>query len=648
MPAPGTAKLLQGSVDALGHQVKRLEELMEKQMQQTSTLISQAHGGDDSDDEETSDAFSRLLSTLASQHRKDVASARRSGPSRHKVSTPPHMGDVPLLRDQELADAEPAAMATPGGALWHSRRGVTFMEPEEQTQIQIPLPNSVPGDANFLEGRPSSLIVEDADLSDEIPGDDGIVDSGKKLSKQPSLKSRKSFMQASMLARSTTQVKKKETKKQVDEETSFTGLAAFVRTPCFDYISSTVLIANALFIGVQVQFDYAESVPDSITWVDYSFSLLFVLELGMRLYGFGCHLFWVTSPERSWNWFDFGIVSFSTVDTILNIALAGESSALANISVLRMIRIVRITRVLRIIRVMKSFKDLRILLGAIASTLKTGVYAFVLILAAMWMFAIAIAQMVAQYRAELKKQGKDISEDLEFFYGSLFKAILSLYMTISGGVDWRDAAMPLLDVNPLAFAMFLFYTLIMSLCVLNVLTGIFCQAAIESAAADQENIIEFQLFEKQRYVETLEKLFSDFDDDLNGKCSLQEFETHLSNSTMQALLRSLEIEVRDALTLFELLDTDGTGEIDLDEFVTGCITLRGGAKAVHMEKMQALAKHIDKLMITVDEKLETLVSAVCPTTKDEKKRPSNQSETSGTSGGLEAGVRLLQTKRNSR
>eukprot|EP00931_Biecheleriopsis_adriatica_P009197 TRINITY_DN11027_c0_g1_i7.p1 TRINITY_DN11027_c0_g1~~TRINITY_DN11027_c0_g1_i7.p1 ORF type:complete len:536 (-),score=88.60 TRINITY_DN11027_c0_g1_i7:91-1698(-) len=385
------------------------------------------------------------------------------------------------------------------------------------------------------------------------------------------------------------------------------ALKECVKSTWFDQISAVVLIMNALFIGLQVQYEFENETPTVVIIIDYIFCVLFLAELIARLWALGCHTYWVGADDRAWNHFDFVVVTLTTVDAVVSIAVQGQS-VLGNISALRTVRLIRVTRVLRIIRVMKVFKDLRLLIAAIASTVKTAFYAFVLIFCAMWMFSIALTQLVAGHVKETRLAGGVQDPDLLFYFGSLWKSMLTLFMTISGGIDWKDALEPLLEVDALGVVFYVAYILMMVLCVMNVLTGIFCQAAVETAQTDRDKVIQSQLLEKQRYIETLKTLFDQFDDSRDGKCSFEEFKKHIQNPNMQALLRSLDIEVRDAMTIFELFDSDGSGEIDLDEFVTACITLRGGAKAVHMEKVSAQYKYLTHKMHDMENKLDETMS----------------------------------------
>lgn len=386
-------------------------------------------------------------------------------------------------------------------------------------------------------------------------------------------------------------------------------LSRFVRTSVFDKISACLLLLNAAFIGVQVEVNFQETTPTEIEIIDYIFCVFFLLELGLRLWGFGCRTFFCDPADRSWNIFDFLIVSLSTMDTLIS-AFAGDEqdSPLGNVSVLRIVRVVRIIRVIRIIRVMKFFQDLRILLSAIASTVKTASFALTLIFFTMYMFGIAIAQLAAEHMKQKRGSGQAYTadSDMEFFFGSVSRTILALFMTIAGGIDWKDAAVPLFEVGALATTFFLLYVCVMTFCIMNVLLGIFCQCAIDSANSDRENVIQMQLQEKNRFVETLEHVFAGWDENGDGKCSFDEFSAHIEDAELQALLRSLDIEPRDAMMLFELCDEDNSGEVDLPEFVTGCITLRGGAKAVHMEKVNNMNKIFTARFDDLDTKVNQL------------------------------------------
>lgn len=123
------------------------------------------------------------------------------------------------------------------------------------------------------------------------------------------------------------------------------------------------------------------------------------------------------------------------------------------------------------------------------------------------------------------------------------------------------------------------------------------QSAIEQAQSDQEAMLQRQLMQKMTFVKRLQELFMRLDSSHDGTITLHEFQDHLQSEHMQALLQTFEIDNADAWTLFKLLDTDGGGSVDINEFVDGCIRLKGQAKSIQMAQLMYHHKWImDKLV----------------------------------------------------
>mmetsp|Transcript_68482 Transcript_68482/g.125782 ORF Transcript_68482/g.125782 Transcript_68482/m.125782 type:complete len:228 (+) Transcript_68482:54-737(+) len=116
------------------------------------------------------------------------------------------------------------------------------------------------------------------------------------------------------------------------------------------------------------------------------------------------------------------------------------------------------------------------------------------------------------------------------------------------------------------------------------------------------------------YVERIRRLFKDMDIDNSGDITIREFEKHLNEDSMQAYFASLDLDTSDAWTLFKLLDTDEGNAIDVDEFIMGCLRLKGNAKSIDIAKMSCENKFMMKKMGTfmkfVELELESLTEVL--------------------------------------
>ena len=85
--------------------------------------------------------------------------------------------------------------------------------------------------------------------------------------------------------------------------------------------------------------------------------------------------------------------------------------------------------------------------------------------------------------------------------------------------------------------------------------------------------------------ECKESLFHEIDTDERGVITFGMFEKKVHDEAVQTYFESLEIDVWDAWTFFKLLDLDSGGGIEVEEFLMGCLRLRGTARAVDMAKL---------------------------------------------------------------
>jgi len=92
------------------------------------------------------------------------------------------------------------------------------------------------------------------------------------------------------------------------------------------------------------------------------------------------------------------------------------------------------------------------------------------------------------------------------------------------------------------------------------------------------------------YKAGLIEVFNEIDGDKSGTVTWGQFEGHLQDDKCKLYLQSLNISTQDAWSLFRILDVDLTGALDIDQFVEGCLILKGPAKAMHFVKVERETK----------------------------------------------------------
>merc|ERR1712032_1781779 len=214
--------------------------------------------------------------------------------------------------------------------------------------------------------------------------------------------------------------------------------------------------------------------------------------------------------------------------------------------------------------------------------------ALTLLFMIIYAFAIILTQAVTEHT----EGGTRIEDDdLIKYYGDLPRSMMSLWMAVSDGLNWHYLTQPLAQVGDgIWVGVFMVYIAFVYFAVLNVVTGVFCQNAIESAQHDMEMLIESQSKAKNDYVDRLKMLFKEMHIAANDTLSAAEFKYHLERPKVQSWFRSLEVDVSHAWKLYALLDTDGSGLIHVDEFVEGCLKLRGSATRIDVESLKLEVK----------------------------------------------------------
>jgi len=407
-----------------------------------------------------------------------------------------------------------------------------------------------------------------------------------------------------------------------EEDAPRSRLQEFVDSNFFAVAVFLVILTNVLVVGVETDYNaggLTGSIPEDhevFNTVHVVYTALFTVELLVRVLAEGCSFFY--SGNWLWNWFEILIVALSVMDVILsNLNNEGESVfGKGKNWMIRLFRIVRMMRTLRIVRVVSFIREVCVVIQSITTTLRSLVWSMLLMLVILYGFGIVFTQAVTDYRTEVEAESVDVDEKMMEqiikYWGTLPRSVLALFQAVTGGVSWSEVLDPLGWVSWSLVALFLAFFVLTFFALLNVMTAVFCQNAIESASADKELASMQLLANKHQWTEEMRDVFKKIDSNQSGEVDAEEFEMSLADERMQAFLACRGIDVHDAWTLFRLLDGDQRGVIEIDVFVDGLLQLRGPARAMQIAKVLQDAKlmrhEMEDFMEFISDGLERLLA----------------------------------------
>jgi len=351
-------------------------------------------------------------------------------------------------------------------------------------------------------------------------------------------------------------------------------LLKIANSAAFNSYCSAVVMLNAAFIG----FDTSISMESTLqgrgisSWFRIAhliFVGLFAIEIVLRVSAFRHSFFF--GPDCKWNLFDLALVVSSLCEEILE--------TMAPVGFLRVFRGMRMIRVLRLVRVFRVMRDLRLMVCSIFQSFISFFWALMLLFVITYL-AVVFFMQGSLTHLNLGEPTAEFKQEVETWYRSLPIAFVTMLMCITGGVDWVEAIRPLGRIHWFYETIFVLYILFVVIGVLNVLTGIFVERAQELSGLDRDLVIQGEMKRNEAFLAEMKGIFEEADTDGSGTISWQEFKEYLKNAEVKAYLATQQLDAYDARQLFNILDLEDDQEVGIEEFIMGCMRLKGMAKSV--------------------------------------------------------------------
>eukprot|EP00928_Gymnodinium_smaydae_P014174 TRINITY_DN15150_c0_g1_i2.p1 TRINITY_DN15150_c0_g1~~TRINITY_DN15150_c0_g1_i2.p1 ORF type:complete len:726 (+),score=161.48 TRINITY_DN15150_c0_g1_i2:57-2234(+) len=366
----------------------------------------------------------------------------------------------------------------------------------------------------------------------------------------------------------------------------------FLKSILFARIISFVIFLNAAWMAGQTQYlmntvggeDYVW--PSSFRIVDRVFVAVFTAELVGRM----CTerlIFFLHKDEKGWNIFDFSLVVLSFCEEFIALLAENnseETTGAYSLFFLRLLRLLRVVRIARIFRVLRFFAELRVMLFSLMGCFWSLIWLFCLLLMILFIFGLAFMQSSLEYLNMYKDDASkaESCDKLVGWFGTVPLTILSLFKAFMGGIDWEEMQLVLREIDlftEIIFYLFIFFSIFG---VMNVVTGVFAERASTAALRDRTNAIQAVSDKKDAFAKEVLNIFMAADQDRSGTVTLRELTALFDNPTVRSYFDLLELGTDQIVGLFDILDPQGNGCVEAEDFVAVCTRIRGGAKGIDL------------------------------------------------------------------
>ena len=222
---------------------------------------------------------------------------------------------------------------------------------------------------------------------------------------------------------------------------------AIVEAGWFEKAIITVIVINALGLGLETSPAVMARFGVVVTWLDAIALGIFVVELAMKLFAYRLAFF-----RNGWNVFDLVIVGVALVP------------ASQQFSVLRALRILR---ALRLVSVVPSMR--KVIVGLFSAIPSIGTVIVMLLL----LFYISAVMATKLFGGAFPE-----------WFGNLGASLYSLFQIMTLESWSMGIVRPVMEVYPYAWAFFVPFILLTSFIVLNLFIGVIVNAMAE--ATDEE------------------------------------------------------------------------------------------------------------------------------------------------------------------
>ncbi|CAE7398869.1 SCN4A [Symbiodinium sp. CCMP2456] len=494
-------------------------------------------------------------SNLETRHKhllKELSSKLNAGKLRGPASA------LEALRFARTEDSDKRALDKP-----------TPEEPQKAMNFTAALPEEQPEEKHVFAANP-----EEAEMQKVVAAEAEMEEETKALHKKA--KKEKSELSNTL--------RRKSQKAEYFDEGFWYKIA---RHPLFELVFACCIMGHAILMAAELQYrgvsigyvigyphfnqTAEQAMPGAQTAFDvleWTFGILFMVEAAIKLWGLRCNYF-----KEVWNWFDFALVWLWIADRALE-------NLPFDTSLLRLLRLARLLRLVKLARTVQGFDALAVMTTSLYGSVHALIWVAALLILVQMTFALLLSQVLLFYVEDEAMEVADRQVVFEYF-GNFTRSILSMFEITLG--NWPPIARILQEKVSSWFVVFsLLHKIVFGFACVAVINGVFMQETFKVAQQDDQIMLRTVETKRMAHRKKMQMFFQHANDDDDKVLSPDEWREVLAEEKVKHWFAAQGLSISDPDLLWDILDTSGDRELDLEELIQGTARLQGPARSLDL------------------------------------------------------------------
>jgi len=186
--------------------------------------------------------------------------------------------------------------------------------------------------------------------------------------------------------------------------------------------------------------------------------------------------------------------------------------------------------------------------------------------------------------------------DADALFGSIGRSMFTLLQCMTRD-SWSSSVARYVVVQQWYMAFFfMFFMLVSTYGLLNLVVSVIVEQTLTAARSNESRVKAREERSQRAELEGLKEIFTLADEDGSGELDVKEFLAALEDEEILWRMRQLDLPIDDAARLFTVIDGEGTRSLTMEEFIDGCTKLKGPARSRDLLAITAQADTLAKKM----------------------------------------------------